>query len=655
MAVAKMKKASILTLSSLRQDAIDVLQNTAFVELINVHETEGLSEELAQVPVDIGNLELELARARESLRFLDTYHKKAKGFLESFVGSKVIMTRQDFMDAIDGFDLDRLHTLCSEAQKRLEGIRQERERLVSQQELLNPWQQLPMDLAQLNDTANCRVVTGYLPKRDWEQALLELQGEAVHMEPVGQDDQLVYFLVITHKQDEETHSRLGQLGMTTVSLHEFSGSVAELLRSSKGALEELEADENQVLERVAQLGPDVVQLQFYVDYLNARRQALEANAGVGKTDSAVMILAWCREDDLELLEQKLEEVSSAVAIMAEDPGPDENVPVKLENSSLIEPFEVVTNIYGFPSYREMDPTPLLAPFFFIFFGMALTDAGYGLLLMLLAAVALRKLAIPRSGTKLIRLLWMGGLSTVIVGALTGGWFGDLFEMIPLAFLQDMRSSITIFDPLDNPLLFLGLALGLGVLQVWFGTIIKMYATFQEGYWLDALMDHASWIFFLPALGVMAFTAEHPTWADTGQWLAITGAVWVMLGSARRQSNWLLKPFAGVLGLYGIVDYLSGTLSYARIMALGLATGVIAMVVNQIAALGADIPLVGVVIAVVVLIGGHVFNLAINTLGSFIHSGRLQFVEFFTKFFEGSGRGFKPFRAETEFVHIEETR
>ncbi len=653
MAVAKMKKVSILTISSLRQDVLDLLQNMAFVQLINVHENEALSEELTEVPVNMGELEREITSARESLRFLDIYHKKAQGFLESFVGSKVTMTHGEFMEAIAGFDLDTLHTTCMEAQRRLDGIRQESERLRSQEDLLQPWVQLPVDLEELRDTAHCRLITGSLPKRDWERAQDLLAGAPMHVEPVGQDEQIVYFFAIMHKEDDAARLLLGQLGVTSVPLDEFNGTVCQLLSSIRAALKELEADEEQVIERVLQLGPDVPQLQFYVDYLHARRQALEANTGVGGTESVVMILAWCRQKDLELLEQKLEQVSLAVAVEAEDPGPDEDVPVKLENKPLIEPFEVVTNIYGFPSYHEVDPTPLLAPFFFVFFGMALTDAGYGLLLMLLSAVALRKLDIPRGGTKLIRLLWLGGLSTVVMGALTGGWFGDLFDMLPLGFLQAMRSRITVFDPLENPLLFLGLVLALGVVQVWFGTVIRMYATFMEGRRFDALMNHACWLFFIPALGVMVVTADDPAWADTGRWLAIAGAVWVMLGSARRQPNVFLKPFAGVLGLYGIVDYLSGTLSYARIMALGLATGVIAMVVNQIAALGAGIPLVGMLIAIVVIIGGHVFNLAINTLGSFIHSGRLQFVEFFTKFFEGSGRGFKPFRAETEFVNIEE--
>ena len=653
MAVARMKKVSILTVSSVRQDVLDLLQSMASLQLINVHEDETLSEELLQVPVDMDELERELARARESLRFLDTYHKKAKGFLQSFVGSKVTMNRQEFMEAIGGFDLVRLHASCQEAQKQLDSIRQERERLIAQEELLKPWQQLTVNLDELRDTAHCRLITGSLPRRDWQRSQDQIKDASVHVEPVGQDDQTVYFLAIAHQDDQEASSLLAELGMTNLPLDEFNGPVPELLFSTKEALKELAADEEQVVERVIALGPDVTQLQFYVDYLQSRRQALEANTGVGSTESVVMIRAWCRQDDLALLERKLEGVSFAVAVEAEDPLLDEDVPVRLENKPLIEPFEVVTNIYGFPSYREVDPTPLLAPFFFVFFGMALSDAGYGLLLMLLSALALRKLDIPRGGTKLIRLLWLGGLSTVVVGALTGGWFGDLFDMIPLGFLQDMRARITLFDPLENPLLFLGLALGLGVVQVWFGTIIKMSSTFAEGRWLDALMNDAAWVFFLPALGVMTATMNDPAWADAGRWLAILGAVWVMLGAARRQPHWLLKPFAGVLGLYGIVDYLSGTLSYARIMALGLATGVIAMVVNQIAALGAGIPVVGVVIAVVVIAGGHLFNLAINTLGSFIHSGRLQFVEFFTKFFEGSGRGFKPFRAETEFVNIEE--
>lgn len=649
MAVARMKKITVLALASLQQPVLDQLQRLGAVQLANVRSR---CEELRPVEADTGDLDERLARARFCLRYLERHQKRNKGLLESFIGSKYSVDRADMVAAAAGLDLDALYAICAAAERRLEAIRAEQARVQSEKELLAAWQQLEVRLEELSGTEHCRILAGTLPSRELGRARALATTAALHLEEVGDDGRTAHVLVLTLRGDAAAEAAVRELGLGPVSLQQFSGRARELVAAAEARLDELRADERRLVEEATGLGHEAERLRLCIDHFNGQRQARQAASELGATAATVMLTGWCLARRADEIERALGEISPAIVFVHEDPAPGDVVPVQLENQALIEPFEVVTNIYGFPSYNEIDPTPLLAPFFFVFFGLALTDAGYGIVLTLLAFYALRKLDIPRPGTKLIRLLAYGGISTVIFGALTGGWFGDLFDFLPLAALRTFRDSLVLFNPIEQPLLMLVVSLALGITQVWFGISIKAYDAFRRGAVGEAIWEHAAWVFFIPALLFMALTGSGPL-APVGKQLALLGALWVVVGNARKQRCWLLKPFTGLYGLYNIIGYFSDTLSYARLLALGLATGVIASVVNQIAGLGRAIPVVGVLVAAGIIVGGHTFNLLINVLGSFIHSGRLQFVEFFTKFFEGGGRAFRPFRSETEFVHIRE--
>lgn len=646
-----MKKISVLALAPLSRPVLGVLHKKGAVQLVSVRsEAGGPGTGLAPVPVEDGGVDEQLEKARFCLRHIGRYWRESKGFLANFIGSRFGVARAELESAAGQVPLDHLYNVCSQAENRLEEVKQKRARARAQRQTLEAWQGLEGRLEELADTRRCRVMAGTVPLRELPRATELVQDVPVHLDLVGDDGRQAYVIVIALQGHPAAEAAVRDMGLTAVSLREFTGRAKELVASLDALLEELDQADAAIAAQAQDLAGEVTRLRLFIDYLSTQKQAGSGATDMGATAATVLLRGWCPARQVEDIRQALNAISPAIELIDEDPGPGDKVPVKLENPGLLQPFEVVTNIYGFPKYDEIDPTPFLAPFFFVFFGLALTDAGYGIVLTLLALLALCKLDIPKSGTKLIRLLVYGGISTVIFGALTGGWFGDLFEFLPVPALSQFRAGLTVLDPLQQPLVMLMLSLALGLFQIWFGTCIKMTGAFARGAVMEGLFDHAPWVFFLPALVFMAATVSGPL-GPVGKNAALAGALWVMVGSARKQPNWFLKPFAGVFGLYGLIGYFSDTLSYARLLALGLATGVIASVVNQIAKLGSEIPVVGVLVFAGVVVGGHVFNLLINVLGSFIHAGRLQFVEFFTKFFEGGGNAFRPFREETEFVHI----
>jgi len=315
------------------------------------------------------------------------------------------------------------------------------------------------------------------------------------------------------------------------------------------------------------------------------------------------------------------------------PLPEEEPPVVLENPKPGKPFELITKLYGLPQRGSFDPTLPLAPFFFLFVGLCVSEAGYGLLVALLSFLYI-KFAKPKGGLRqFLKLLGLLGVSTVILGTLVGGWFG-----FPVRKLM-------VMDPLQDPLSFLYLALALGFIQVWFGTLLNLITGIKNKLYLQSICVQGGWLLLLPSL-VLFLGKKGSIW---GIFTLVGAAGIVFFASPSR--NPFARFFGGLYSLYDISRYLADVLSYSRLLALGLATTVIAMVVNNLCQTALGIPWVGWLVAALIFVGGHMFNLAISFLGGFVHSMRLQFVEFFSKFFKSGGSPFKPFELESKFVEF----
>jgi V/A-type H+-transporting ATPase subunit I len=367
------------------------------------------------------------------------------------------------------------------------------------------------------------------------------------------------------------------------------------------------------------------------------------------TRETVVFEGWVRNTDYETLE-RIVGGFSASTLMKVEPAEDEQVPVEIENRPLIRPFEVITRLYGMPQRFEVDPTVFLAPFFALFFALCLTDAGYGLLILAIMLVAAARTVSDK------KLMWMLGIcsaATVVAGAATGGWFGDAVQQFAPP-LEPLRRRLMLFDPLEEPLVFFKLALVLGFVHILTGLLIAFIHDLRRGQYLAAVCDKLSWLVMLNC--IVAYAAARmgylPGPVGSACAAAAVSCAAVILLLSHREGSWAARLGMGLYNLFSTVFYLGDVLSYLRLMALGMVTAGLAIAINVIAQVARDVPYgIGIFLMVLVLAGGHAFNMAISALSAFVHTLRLQYVEFFPKFFAGGGRPFEPLVNKYKYVYI----
>jgi V/A-type H+-transporting ATPase subunit I len=376
-----------------------------------------------------------------------------------------------------------------------------------------------------------------------------------------------------------------------------------------------------------------------------------------QTKNVLILEGWILEKDIDLLKKRLLNKYQEIELSFSDPEENENIPIALNNNKIIKPFELITELYGIPQYKEFDPTPLLMPFFFIFFGMCLSDAGYGLIMMGLFYFASKKFKVEGRAKKFFNLLILGGFSSFIAGVLLGSWLGNSLDFLPpqMIFIRNfLLNKITLINPVNNPMPILFFSLILGLIQIYTGIIIKFIGNIKDKKLADGLMDQGSWLLLFTGIVIFVIVnlfSFSKIIVLLSKGMIIGGALSIVLSQGRANKNIIKRIGAGIYALYGIMGYLTDLLSYSRLFALCLATGIIAVVINNFALLAKDIPYIGFIFVILIYLGGHLFNMVISIMSAFIHSARLQYVEFFTKFYQGGGTAFIPFKIDTKYIKI----
>ena len=603
---------------------------------------EDLSDKLGQKPADLYDLEQKYSRIASAIGALKPYFPKAGLFDQK--------PRQSYGSLEDPRHLEEALAICDQVEQEQKTISELRSRISREEFLrasLQPWLEgdLPLNLEETAATTVEYLFLSAESPLEEIQAGLEQEGLSPVISRVAADKDQQYLLMVSLKKERTAiWDLLRGYGVSRCQLDPFDGTPAQYAQVCTDAIDSCRRQIGEGEDRLKALAAKGGQLKLAWDILTVRLDCGRAIQKLGHTQRTFLLTAWVPEEKVPLVEKQMEDYSWYGEFA--DPTEEEEPPVLLKNSKLVEPFEVVTEMYSLPSPHGVDPNPAVAIFYFIFFGMMLSDAGYGLLLFLGGLVALKKMDLSPFARKFMKLITLGGLSTTFWGALYGSWFGNLVSQFSITFLGREITVPLLLDPLNDPITILAISFVFGALHLFCGMGYKAYLLIKRGHAWDALFDIGFWYLVLVGLPMLALEATR----TVGMVLAIVGAAGLILTQGRDKKNPISRLISGVMSLYDITSYVSDLLSYSRILALGLATAVIGNVVNIMGTLlGKSI--VGFVLFVVVFLFGHALNLAINALGSYVHASRLQYVEFFGKFYEGGGKPFRPLQANTKYVVV----
>ena len=463
----------------------------------------------------------------------------------------------------------------------------------------------------------------------------------------SRDSQAIYVSLIFMKADEKAvASRLSLAGFTASQLRgalsaseETAAEKAEIERADKRLLE--------ISERMTALADDCDGMERDYDIVMSKLNNKRTEQSLMSTDTTVMIEGYVPADKTEKLDRKLKKYLCCYELT--DPDNPDEVPILLKNNAFASPFESIIGLYSYPKYKTFDPTFIMSIFYAVIFGLMFADVGYGLLLSLAGFIGGHFTRHKKGTSAFLRMFGICGVFSVISGVMMGSYFGDLPSEIcrNLFGVESFPDLYVWFDPIKSPMTFFAVSIGIGAVHMITGMVIKMVLQFRSGDWVSAVFDTGSWLVIFAGLGLYFAVGT------AGVYVAAAGVLMIVLMKGRDKKNPVMRLFSGILGLYDGVSIASDLLSYSRVLALGLSSAVIAMVVNILATLGGSSPMSFLLFPLVFLLG-HLLNMALGVLGGFVHTSRLQYIEFFNKFYEDGGEPFTPLEPATKYTVVQET-
>jgi V/A-type H+-transporting ATPase subunit I len=654
MAVEAVQRMTIIAHKSLEDAIVEALRRLYCVHVERVTDLEMLA------PKELDHQELEgsrqvslgISQVEFLLTFLKEHSGKKPGFLKTMVKDKYPMTLDEFERSGHRIDLDLLYAECSEYQRRLVEWQDQQDSLEKDAEELENWTELQLALDDIKSSpTSClvplRVATAEV------QALrdqLEVEAPASELETMKERGAWTNCLLLYHPSvAEEVRSILKQYATQEVALPAGDDEPRDRLAQVRRELTAIKNRRERTIHRVAGLQENVPALEVFHELLVDKHQQIAVTSLFGVTRSVVQIQGWVTQNGKQRVLEAIEALADDVVADFTDPVEGDNPPVSLKNPRWARPFEMLVTMYGSPNRLEYDPTVILAISFATFFGFCIGDAGYGVVLIIVFWLLRKHLPLGQKARDLLVALTYGAGMAIVFGILTGSYFGIDTKELP-TFLK----KLAVLDPLGKTLLVMGVCIGIGVVHMLAGTAVEFRDNWRHGNRADALIDQGLVILLFAGGGLAGILAALHVIPAQVVYIIIFSAIALMLLLLGRSAKSIPgKIVNGLYETYGtVIGFISDAISYVRLFALGLATYIIGLVINTMAGLTRGIaPPIGIVIMVLILVVGHTFNVVINLLGAFVHPLRLEFVEFFGKFYDDGGSDFKPFGVDSKIVMI----
>ncbi len=670
MATVPMQKIRVFALRKYRKPVLELVQRMGVLEVTSSG-VEDTYYETADTSASISQFDRSIEAAKQALDILNEAASRKKSMLASLNGPRRL-AEKDFSD-LAGRHEQILRQARQIVQLSRDITEKEAEclRLEAQEESLTPWLSLDVPM-RCKGTRAVRAFIGTLPEELTEEAVAlsvaQLAPEAgpVHVEVLSASrEQTCIFLLCQRRWGELVEQALRGMG--------FAYPSAPSKISPEAFSKQLEQRREALLDEIKELKKSISDqagaaedMEFLIDFYSMRREKYQVISTLAQTKHVFVLTGYLPQNAVPQLEKKLEPYEAVVEAQPLEKG--EAAPVLLQNNGFARPVESIVEMYSLPSKKDIDPTFITSIFYYFLFGLMLADAAYGLIMVAGCWIVLKKFPYMSAGMRqTLKMFLYSGVSTTVWGVLFGSYFGDAIPVAAQTFFgSDFNVPALWFVPLNDPMRMLMVSFAIGLIHLFAGLAVQLYQLCRARDWKGALFDVGFWYFLLIGLLTWLMSTEmfqgmanlHFSIPSAvvlvAQILAAVGAVGIILTAGRGSRNPFKRLLKGAYGLYGVTSYLSDILSYSRLLALGLATGVIGSVINTMGAMAGG-GVVGVIMFVIVFLIGHTFNIAINLLGAYVHTNRLQYVEFFGKFYEGGGRKYAPFAAKTQYFTIKEEK
>ena len=635
-----MKHLRLLGMESEREALLKAMQDMECVEISSIDGSEEALKSGFAKPDDKALMSAqEASRAyRTALASLDRFAPEKKGMFRKRQG----VSRAAFFSAESEENARTAAETINKDTRRLGEIESERTKNEALRATLAPWLTVDVPLGGADGALAVFFGTAGLNVTDDAlKALADSLDGLLTWQQASSDRSLRYLLVMCHRSvRERALSALRDLGFSTVSFRGMTGTARENDKALAENLAALEKERQEIEQRIAGLGGKREALLEASDRAAIALRREEAKSRLVGTDKVFLLEGWLPADRCAEIEKTLKPFTCAIEMR--EPTEDEypQVPVQLKNNKLTRPLNMVTEMYSLPAYGTLDPNPLMAPFFILFYGIMMADMGYGLLMMIASVIISKKYRPKGTSGELFSLLGLCGISTFIMGALTGGFFGDfLTQLVAIVSPGTVFALPKLFDPLDDLTMILIGSMALGMVQIVTGMAISLIEKCKRKKFLDAFFEEITWWIVFIGIALLAL--------GKGAAVLYVGCALVLLGPIVQGKGW--GKLTGVFGsLYNhVTGYFGDILSYTRLMALMLAGSVIAQVFNMLAAMPGN-----VIAFIIISMLGNAMNFGLNLLGCYVHDLRLQCLEFFNKFYVDGGKPFRPMTLDTEYVDLQ---